>query len=164
MEFSTFGVNWGGIMNWKLMLSDMYLCIYTCMYIFTSFFYPMCSSIIYGVFLIINHSIIPYKGNIFLKFSETWIQMSLNFLFHGTKIHRMFDYIKIIRNLHVYNRIHFEQSVNTVSDNIIIINCAIWPKENCAVPNKKLFGPMVCHMSLSKTLNKMVVITNVNYW
>ena len=24
--------------------------------------------------------------------------------------------------------------------------------ENCAVPNKKLFGPMVCHMSLSKTL------------
>ena len=25
-------------------------------------------------------------------------------------------------------------------------------RENCAVPNKKLFGPMVHHMSLSKTL------------
>ena len=25
-------------------------------------------------------------------------------------------------------------------------------RENCAVPNKKLIGPMVCYMSLSKTL------------
>ena len=25
-------------------------------------------------------------------------------------------------------------------------------RENCAVPNKKLFGSMMCHISLSKTL------------
>ena len=45
--------------------------------------------------------------------------------------------------------IHLEpiNRVNGVSDNIIVINCA--------VPNKKLFGPMVCHMSLSKTLVDM---------
>ena len=37
---------------------------------------------------------------------------------------------------------------------IIIINCMchLAQKENCAVPNKKLFGPMMCHMKLSKTL------------
>ena len=28
------------------------------------------------------------------------------------------------------------KTVNAISDNIIIINCAIWPKEKCAVPNK----------------------------
>ena len=42
--------------------------------------------------------------------------------------------------------------VNAIVDNIIIINCAICPKEHCAVPNKKLFGSMVGHMSLSKTV------------
>ena len=37
---------------------------------------------------------------------------------------------------------------------IIIINCAIWPKERTmsTVPNKKLFGPIVHHISLLKTL------------
>ena len=34
------------------------------------------------------------------------------------------------------------QRINAVSDNIIIITCAIWPIENCAVPNKKFFGPI----------------------
>ena len=50
--------------------------------------------------------------------------------------------------------IHLEpiQRANAVGDNISIIDCTIWPKENCAVPNIKLFGPMVCHMSLSETL------------
>ena len=35
--------------------------------------------------------------------------------------------------------------INAVSDNIIIItcNCTTGPRENCAVPNKKLFGPMM---------------------
>ena len=35
---------------------------------------------------------------------------------------------------------------------VIVIIIIIWPRENCAVPNKKLFGSMVCHMNLSKTL------------
>ena len=36
---------------------------------------------------------------------------------------------------------------------MIVINCNfLAQRENCAVPNKKLFGPMVCHISLSKTL------------
>ena len=63
--------------------------------------------------------------------------------------------------------IHLEQInkelILLVTIYIIIINCVTghrptahiahhWPKENCAVPNKKLFGPMVCYMSLSKTL------------
>ena len=48
--------------------------------------------------------------------------------------------------------IHLEpiNRVNAVSENIIIINCAMAQRENCAVPNKKLFGPMVRHISLSK--------------
>ena len=41
--------------------------------------------------------------------------------------------------------------VDAVSDNIIIINCThLAQRENCAVPNKKLFGSMVRHMSLLK--------------
>ena len=43
-----------------------------------------------------------------------------------------------------------------VSLNIIIINCTIWPKERTVQLNKKLFEPMVRHMSLSKTLNQRV--------
>ena len=43
------------------------------------------------------------------------------------------------------------QTVDAVSDNIIIINCVMWPKEQTG-PNNKLFGPMVHHMSLLKTL------------
>ena len=48
-------------------------------------------------------------------------------------------------------RIHLEpinKRVNAVSDNIIIINCAIWPKENYAVPNRKLREPIAGHMGL----------------
>ena len=41
---------------------------------------------------------------------------------------------------------------NAVSNNIIIINSATGLRENCTVPNKKLFGPMVHHINLSKTL------------
>ena len=40
-----------------------------------------------------------------------------------------------------------------VGANVIIINCATGPKrELCSAKKKKLFGLMVCHMSLSKTL------------
>ena len=52
-----------------------------------------------------------------------------------------------------YRRVFFSR-VNAVSDNIIVITCAIWPqRENCAVPNKNLFGSMVHHMSLSKIMH-----------
>ena len=41
---------------------------------------------------------------------------------------------------------------------IIIINCAIYlpQRENCGVPSKKLFGSMVHHISLLKTLLKIL--------
>ena len=51
--------------------------------------------------------------------------------------------------------IHLESinRINAVSDNVIIINCAIWPKERtvqCQI--RSSLQPMVCHVSLSKTL------------
>ena len=47
-----------------------------------------------------------------------------------------------------------QQTVNAISNNNYDHNKLqpSGPRENCAVPNKKLFGPMVCHISLSKTL------------
>ena len=33
-----------------------------------------------------------------------------------------------------------------------LVSAPLAQRENCGVPNKKLFGPMVRHMSLSKTL------------
>ena len=61
--------------------------------------------------------------------------------------------------------IHLESinRVNTVSDNIIIASCTLAQRENCAVPNKKLFGPMVCHMSLSKILIYIYVLINSHH-
>ena len=35
-------------------------------------------------------------------------------------------------------------------------------RENCAMPNKKLFGPMVCHMSLSKALIELSSLRVLN--
>ena len=45
-----------------------------------------------------------------------------------------------------------QQRVNAVSDNHNYITAPLAQRENCAVPNKKHFGPMMYHMSLSKTL------------
>ena len=45
----------------------------------------------------------------------------------------------------------YQQTVNAISNNNYDQH-HLAQRENCAVPNKKLFGPMVCHMSLSKTL------------
>ena len=37
-------------------------------------------------------------------------------------------------------------------------------RENCTVPNKKLFGPMVLHMSLSKTLMYMYMYMYIHVY
>ena len=56
------------------------------------------------------------------------------------------------------------QWVIAVSDNIIIINCAIWPNVRtvCIVPNRKLFGSIVRHMSILKALMYLYLMTKPN--
>ena len=52
--------------------------------------------------------------------------------------------------------IHLEPINKELMLLVTIINWTIWPNQRTMeCPNKKQFGPMVCHMSLSKTLMYM---------
>ena len=65
----------------------------------TSFPDPDCCPVVDGVLLVVDHGIVPDKGQVPLKLPHVVVLVRLHLLAHGAEIHRVLDDVQVVRDL-----------------------------------------------------------------
>ncbi len=60
---------------------------------------PDSSPIVDGILLVVNGGVVPDVIEVFLKLLHGGVLVSVDFLSHRAKIHRVFDDVKVVRDL-----------------------------------------------------------------